>query len=142
MVDLKDCPDLAPNLFVAAALLHGATFVNTRRLRRKESDRVAAMQAVLSAFGISSEAGENTVKILPVGIANNTPNGRDKTLHKPEMVLCGAKDHRIVMAASVLLTLAGGSVSDAEAVSKSFPRFFEELKKLGISARFLTEKEG
>ena len=38
-LDLTDCPDLAPVLFVTAALCHGAVFTGTRRLRFKEVRR-------------------------------------------------------------------------------------------------------
>ena len=36
------------------------------------------------------------------------------------------------MAEAVLLTLTGGIIEGAEAVSKSFPDFFERLRALGI----------
>ena len=55
------------------------------------------------------------------------------SLCKPDAPLCGHNDHRIVMALSLLLTLTGGSIDGAEAVSKSFPSFFDKLKKLGIT---------
>lgn len=42
-IDLKDCPDLAPILFSYAAYKNGGKFINTRRLRVKESDRANVM---------------------------------------------------------------------------------------------------
>ena len=36
------------------------------------------------------------------------------------------------MALSVLLTLTGGEIDGAEAVSKSYPAFFDDLIKLGL----------
>ena len=36
------------------------------------------------------------------------------------------------MAMAVLLTRLGGEIEGAEAVKKSWPEFFEEIKKLGI----------
>jgi 3-phosphoshikimate 1-carboxyvinyltransferase len=44
--------------------------------------------------------------------------------------LCGHNDHRIVMALSVILSKIGGDISGAEAVKKSYPEFFEDIKKL------------
>jgi 3-phosphoshikimate 1-carboxyvinyltransferase len=55
--------------------------------------------------------------------------------HKPQEPLCGHGDHRIVMSLAVLLTLTGGSIDGAEAVSKSFPTFFDDLASLGVEVR-------
>ena len=49
----------------------------------------------------------------------------------------GCNDHRIVMAMAVASVLADGdlTISDAEAVAKSAPAFWEEFKALGGHAR-------
>ncbi len=121
-IDLSNCPDLGPILFTVAAVNHGARFVGTKRLRDKESDRVAAMQKELSKFGAELIVTENSV----------TVNKRE--LHSPTEVLCGHNDHRVVMSLAVLCTLYGGEIDGAEAVSKSYPDFFEDIRKLGIKA--------
>ena len=119
-IDISNCPDLGPILFAVAAAKHGAHFTGTHRLKIKESDRAAAMAEELSAFGTKVTVGENTVEI----VAN--------AFHSPDRVLRGHNDHRIVMSLAVLLTLTGGSIEGAEAVSKSFPDFFDKLKALGV----------
>ena len=43
----------------------------------------------------------------------------------------GFNDHRIVMAMSVILSKTGGTISGAEACKKSYPGFFQDIKKLG-----------
>ena len=43
----------------------------------------------------------------------------------------GHNDHRIVMAMSVILTKIGGTVEGAEAIRKSYPGFFDDIKQLG-----------
>ena len=53
----------------------------------------------------------------------------------PTQPLFGHNDHRIVMAMSVLCTLTGGIVEDAEAVNKSLPDFYERLSSLGIKVK-------
>ena len=50
----------------------------------------------------------------------------------PAETLSGWKDHRIVMACAVALSVLGGEIDGCEAVSKSYPSFFEDLKKVGI----------
>ena len=121
-LDLTACPDLGPVLFAAAARAHGAVFTGTRRLRIKESDRVAAMAQELAKLGVRVDAEENRVTVHPGGIA------------APREVLDGHNDHRIVMALSVLATSVGGTICGAEAVAKSYPDFFEVLQALGIRA--------
>ena len=46
-------------------------------------------------------------------------------------MLDGHNDHRIVMALSVILSKTGGCIKGAEAVRKSYPGFFEDIKGLG-----------
>lgn len=120
-IDLKDCPDLAPILFAYAAYKNGGRFINTRRLRVKESDRANVMAEELKKFGANVKVYENSVEI-------------EKTQLKPPIVpLCGHNDHRIVMALSVLAAVFGAEIAGAEAVNKSYPDFFRVIKKAGVN---------
>lgn len=124
-IDLSGCPDLGPVLFaVAAAGREAATFTGTARLKIKESDRAQAMAQELGKFGKFLTVGDNTV-VVPAG-----------AIHAPTQQLCGHNDHRIVMALSLLCTLTGGSISDAEAVRKSYPSFFDDLQRLGVKLQY------
>ncbi len=118
--DLSNCPDLAPVMFALAAVCGGAHFTGTARLKIKESDRAEAMKEELQKFGIKVNVNENDVTVF---------GGK---LIKPTEVLCGHNDHRIVMALSLLCSVTGGSISEAESVAKSYPDFFEKIKSLGI----------
>lgn len=120
-IDLKDCPDLAPILFSYAAYKNGGRFINTRRLRVKESDRANVMAEELKKFGANVKVYENSVEI-------------EKTQLKPPIApLCGHNDHRIVMALSVLAAVFGAEIDGAEAVNKSYPDFFRDIKKAGVN---------
>lgn len=120
-IDLKDCPDLAPILFAYAAYKNGGKFINTRRLRVKESDRANVMAEELKKFGANVKVYENSVEI-------------EKTQLKPPIVpLYGHNDHRIVMALSVLAAVLGAEIDGAEAVNKSYPDFFRDIKKAGVN---------
>lgn len=119
-VDLSDCPDLAPILFAVAAATGGGRFTGTERLRYKESDRIAAMQSELAKFGVRLINDGDLVTVSA------------DTLQTPSQLLDGHGDHRIVMSIAVLCTLTGGCITDAEAVSKSYPAFWNDLKGLGI----------
>ena len=119
-VSLGDCPDLGPVLFAVAAAKRGGIFTETARLRIKESDRVETMRTELEKFGVKMKVEADRVEIAK------------GELTKPKTPLCGHNDHRIVMALTVLLSLTGGELIGAEAVRKSYPCFFDDLRRLGV----------
>ncbi len=118
--DLSNCPDLAPVMFALSAVYGGAHFTGTKRLKIKESDRASAMAQELAKFGIKVDVADNDVTVY------------SGELKAPTDVLCGHNDHRIVMALSLLCTLTGGSINEAESVAKSYPDYFSKIKSLGI----------
>ena len=124
VIDVSGCPDLAPVLFAVAAAKHGAKFTGTRRLKIKESDRAEVMAEELAKFGVRVETSENEAAVFSNGLS------------KPKTMLSGHNDHRIVMALSVIASVTGGKIVGAEAVAKSYPRFFEDLEKLGAEAKY------
>ncbi|MCR5565294.1 MAG: 3-phosphoshikimate 1-carboxyvinyltransferase [Clostridiales bacterium] len=119
-LDLADCPDLAPVLFAAASLCHGAVFTGTRRLRFKESDRGAAMAQEMAKFGVNLVTEENRIAVPAAA------------LHAPAEPADSHNDHRIAMALSLLCARTGGEIRGAEAVRKSFPDYWDKLRSLGI----------
>ena len=128
-IDLADCPDLGPVLMVLGLLCEGTTVIrNAERLRIKESDRIAAMEAELRACGgvLSGEGGTITVQ------------GCKPQLHAPEAPLSGHNDHRVVMSLTVLALAADIplAINEAEAVQKSWPHFFDALKPLGVEVHY------
>ena len=120
VIDISDCPDLAPIAMALAAEFGGAELVGTSRLKIKESDRGEAMAKELCKFGCRCEIGENNIRVCAA------------RLHAPTEALSSHNDHRIAMALSVLATKYRGIIDGAEAVKKSLPDFFERLEKLGI----------
>ena len=119
-LSVKNCPDLAPILFTVAAFFGGGHFTDTARLKIKESDRAEAMKEELAKFGCRVDIEENKITVHKC------------ELKAPTMPLLGHNDHRIVMSLAILSTLTGGEIYGAEAVSKSFPDFFERLESIGI----------
>ena len=119
-IHISDCPDLGPILFALAACKNGGVFTGTARLKIKESDRASAMAQELEKFGICVKVEEDSVVVYP------------GDFHSPTEPLNGHNDHRIVMSLAVMLTLCGGEILGSEAVSKSFPEFFDILKSIGI----------
>ena len=118
-VSAKDIPDLVPILSVVAAAKHGAVFTDIRRLRLKESDRVASTVVMIENLGGKAEADENTLKIYGTGLVGGTVDA--------------VNDHRIAMAVAIAATVCKEDVTilGAECVRKSYPRFWEEYARLG-----------
>lgn len=118
-VDLTHTPDLLMALAVLATKT-GATFTGIRRLRTKESDRIAATSAMLRALGINTTTTEDSLTVAPGQITSGTVNS------------CG--DHRIAFAAALAATAATGPITlrRAEAVDKSWPGFYESFAALKI----------
>ena len=119
-VDAADIPDLVPIISVVAAASRGSTVIeNTARLRFKESDRVAAVCEMLEALGIKTEAYENRMVIHGGTLTGGKVNSYN--------------DHRIVMSASIASSACEGEITviNADAVSKSYPDFFEVMSQLG-----------
>lgn len=118
-IDASDIPDLVPILAVTAACHQGAVFTNIRRLRLKESDRVASVLAMLQALGGRAEADAETMTVYGTGLHGGTVDAQ--------------RDHRIAMSAAIAATVCTTPVTilGAECVSKSYPQFFEEYKRLG-----------
>jgi len=118
-VSARDIPDLIPILSVVAAAKHGAVFTDIRRLRLKESDRVASTIAMLEALGAKAEADENTMTAHPSVLTGGTVDA--------------CNDHRIAMAAAIAATVCKEDVTilGAQCVEKSYPRFWEEYSRLG-----------
>ena len=119
VISAADIPDLVPILSVVAACNHGAVFTDIRRLRLKESDRVASVIAMLEGLGGQAQADENTLTIHPSRLTGGVINS--------------CNDHRIAMSAAIAASVSSGPVTilGAECVSKSYPRFWEEYRRLG-----------
>jgi 3-phosphoshikimate 1-carboxyvinyltransferase len=118
-ISAADIPDLVPILAVVAAAKQGAVFTDIRRLRLKESDRVATVIQMIENLGGKADATENTLTVAGTGLTGGTVNSYN--------------DHRIAMAAAIESTVCSSPITilGAQAVNKSYPRFWEEFRRLG-----------
>ena len=119
-LDIKNCIDLGPILFVFASLKHGATFINTNRLKIKESDRANAIKEELAKINVNIDILDNKVIVHKSNIINNN------------IAFNSHNDHRIAMALSLLATQFDITINDASCINKSYPHYFKDLKKLGV----------
>lgn len=120
-VDGRDIPDLIPILAVAATAKNGAVFENIGRLRLKESDRIEAVVAMLTALGGKVTVNADQMTVFPSTLTGGVVDARN--------------DHRIAMAAAIASTVCTQPVTilGAQCVQKSYPDFWSEFSRLGGS---------
>jgi 3-phosphoshikimate 1-carboxyvinyltransferase len=119
--DATHCPDLFPPLVALAAVCNGVTILHgVSRLAHKESDRGLTLQKEFAKLGIRIELNQDRMMVYGgTGI-----NGAE---------VFSQHDHRIAMACGVAALCADGpiTITDAEAVNKSYTDFFKHLQHLG-----------
>lgn len=121
--DATDCPDLFPPLVALASYCKGTTVVTgVNRLIHKESNRALTLQQEFGKMGVKITLQDDLMLI---------EGGREITAAK----LKSHHDHRIAMACTVTALQAVGEtiIDDAEAVNKSYPDFYDDLKLLHAS---------
>lgn len=120
--DATQCPDLFPALVALAANCGGTTVLKgTSRLEHKESNRALTLQEEFGKLGIGIDLSvPDTMTVRGGGISGGTVDSHN--------------DHRIAMALGVaaLRSSGGLTVTDAGAVGKSYPMFWEDLASLTI----------
>ncbi len=119
--DATDCPDLFPPLVALAAVCKGVSTIHgVRRLAHKESDRGITLQTEFAKLGIQIELKDDTMLV-------HGGTG----VHGAEVF--SQHDHRIAMACGVAALVAEGpiTITDAEAVNKSYTDFYAHLQNLG-----------
>ena len=121
-IDLADCPDLGPIITLLAALSKGTTHIkNISRLRLKESDRVKSTVSTLKKLG--ADIKSTKTEIIVTG----------KSTLLGGVTVDSYNDHRIAMMISMAALKCKNKIilTNANAVSKSYPGFFEDYKSLG-----------
>ncbi len=116
-----DCPDLFPPLVALAAVCNGvSTIKGVSRLAHKESDRGVTLQTEFAKLGIRIDLNEDTMLVYG-----------GTGIHGSEVF--SQHDHRIAMACGVAALCANGpvTITDAEAVNKSYTDFYAHLQHLG-----------
>jgi len=127
--DLINEPDLSLALAAACAGLNAAaTFSGLASLRIKETDRISALDTELSKVGFRLLAADNEeAEFLLSGTFNMPSTPSFQTYH----------DHRMAMAMAGLSVFGPVIIEDPGVVSKSFPGYWEEMKKCGMVIKTL-----
>lgn len=120
--DATDCPDLFPPLAALAANCNGKSVIKgVSRLLHKESNRAFSIAQELKKLGIAVEVDGDEMYITGGRVMGGDCDSQN--------------DHRIAMMLAVLALNSDGlvTIDNAECVNKSYPAFFDHLKKLGAT---------
>ena len=122
VIDISQCPDIAPILTVLAALSEGETrIINGERLRIKESDRIISIKTELNKLGANvAEEGDS---LIIQGVQGFTGG----------VTVSAWNDHRIAMSLAVASSRCDKEIvlEEAESVRKSYPHFWDDFVKMG-----------
>ena len=127
-IDCRNTPDAIPALAVLGTYAQGKTVLkNIQACRMKETDRCKSIVEELSKMGGKFIEHEDSLEIFHSDLHGAT--------------LSGHHDHRIVMASTCAALMAEGEtlIDSAEFVGVSFPRFHEEMTKIGANIVRLVE---
>lgn len=116
------CPDLAQTVAVVCAVKGiKAIFEGLESLKIKETDRVKALQNELQKIDADLTESNGKWYLTPSsGLPNN-------------VAINTYEDHRMAMAFAPLCLVMDISFDDGSVVNKSYPRFWDDLTKSGIS---------
>ena len=121
-LDFRDCPDLAQTILVVAAYHKIKLKVSgVESLKIKETDRLLAMKNELKKIGCDFYE-EGNYWIL---------DKRSREIDD-ELSIDTYKDHRMAMAFAPLASKKSMIINDPDVVVKSYPTYWEDLKKVGF----------
>lgn len=122
--DFIDIPDLAQTFVVTCALLDiPFRFTGLQSLKIKETDRIAALKAELAKLGYLLRDENDSILIW------------DGERCEPQEVpvIKTYEDHRMAMAfAPATICCPEISIAEPQVVSKSYPRYWEDLRQAGF----------
>jgi 3-phosphoshikimate 1-carboxyvinyltransferase len=118
--DATESPDLFPPLVTLASYCRGVTKLKgASRLAHKESDRAASLLQEFGKMNIKVEISDDYLIVTGGEVKGARVSSHD--------------DHRIAMAEAVAALGASGTVyiKDSHCIAKSYPGFFDDLRKVG-----------
>ena len=120
-LDLNSAPDIAQTIAVTAfGIGISCELTGLHTLKIKETDRLEALYNELSKLGASISITNDSLQIKPSNSINSNRN------------IATYNDHRMAMAFAPLALKTNINIENAEVVSKSYPNFWNDLKKVGF----------
>lgn len=126
ILDLSNTPDLAQTIAVSCFGLEIACKLSgLQTLKIKETDRLSALKNELSKLGAVVQIDDSSLQL------------EKSSQIRPNVIIETYQDHRMAMAFAPLVLKTSLSIENAEVVSKSYPNFWKDLKKTGVSCDLL-----
>ena len=120
-LNLNNCPDLAQTIAVTCfGLGISCQLAGLHTLKIKETDRLEALQTELTKLGADIQVTSEALRLQPAASI------------KSNIVISTYQDHRMAMAFAPLVLKTTLIIEEAEVVSKSYPTFWNDLKKVGF----------
>ncbi|MDY8136495.1 3-phosphoshikimate 1-carboxyvinyltransferase [Aquimarina sp. 2201CG5-10] len=120
-LDLSNAPDIAQTITVTCfGLGIGCYLTGLHTLKIKETDRLEALKAEIEKLGGIVVITEDTLLLKPSDVI------------KENVSIATYKDHRMAMAFAPLALRTSLRIQEADVVSKSYPDFWSDLRKLGF----------
>lgn len=124
--ELNNSPDIAQTIAVTCfGLGMGCHLTGLHTLKIKETDRLEALKTELTKLGAK------------VSVTNDSLTLENSNSINENIAIATYQDHRMAMAFAPLALKVPIQINDAEVVSKSYPDFWEDLKKVGFSIKEL-----
>jgi len=124
-LDLIETPDIAQTIAVTCfGLGVECVLLGLNTLQNKETDRLTALKNEFEKLGALVEVSTNSIRIIP--------NGKIKE----DVEIRTYDDHRMALSFATLAIRNSMVIDQPDVVSKSYPSFWEDLKKVGFSLTF------
>ncbi len=122
--DFEGCPDIVPAVMTTCAALGiKSVYKNIEHLTYKESDRIKALAQELEKIGASLSKINGEYTLFPNSLKSNN-----------KLVFNTYGDHRMAMClAPLVLKYDNIEICNPCVVKKSYPEFWNELKKLNFA---------
>lgn len=122
--DLKNAPDIAQTIAVTCfGLGVSCDLAGLHTLKIKETDRLEALKTELTKLGAAIVVSDKSLSLK-------------KGKHiLPNIAIDTYNDHRMAMAFTPLVLKTPIIINDAEVVTKSYPSFWEDIKKASVIIR-------
>jgi 3-phosphoshikimate 1-carboxyvinyltransferase len=125
-IDLKNTPDLAQTIVVSCLGLNvDCKLTGLHTLKIKETDRLAALKIETEKLGAQVEITDNSLELVNTGKINHN------------ISIDTYNDHRMAMAFAPLGLKVPININNAEVVSKSYPDFWDDLKKIDFDQKII-----
>lgn len=124
-LSLNHTPDIAQTLIVSCLGLGlTCTLTGLHTLKIKETDRLLALQNELKKFGATVDCTDDTIALT------NAINFSENIIS-----IDTYQDHRMAMAFTPLAIKQNMCIKNADVVSKSYPRFWDDLQRIGFTVK-------